>query len=180
MYGEWVRLISNLSNVALFCPFVELLYLQPNKRKSIYCVEEVGIGMFVSKKGEDLHNLLLFCNMYTMFTVYPECPPPPLANPFIVPCALFLFPLNVRTIQMQMTNIVYCAARPMPCVSSSHRILSFQFLRIMIMKTDSWIVPSILCFTLLVYLSQVWNVKARLMVRKYLFPLLICKAGTYF
>lgn len=62
------------------------------------------------KARKDLHNLLLFCNMYTMFTVYPECPPPPLANPFIVPCALFLFPLNVRTIQMQMTNIVYCAA----------------------------------------------------------------------
>lgn len=89
------------------------------------------------KARKDLHNLLLFCNMYTMFTVYPECPPPPLANPFISPCALFLFPLNVRTIQMQMTNIVYCAARPKRCVSSSHRILSFQFRRIMIIKTDS-------------------------------------------
>ncbi len=134
--------------------------------------------MCLRKARKDLHNLLLFCNMYTMFTVYPECPPPPLANPFIVPCALFLFPLNVRTIQMQMTNMVYCAARPMRRVSSSHRILSFQFRRIMIMKTDSSIVPSILCFTLLVYLSQLLNVKARLTARKYHIPLLICKAGT--
>lgn len=65
---------------------------------------------------------------------------------FIASCALFLFPLDVHTMRMQMTNILYCAARHMRRVSSAYRSLSFQFLRITITKTDSWIVPLILCF----------------------------------
>ncbi len=48
-----MRLISNLEHIALSFSFVELLYHQPNKQTSTYCVEDIRLGMFVSKKGKE-------------------------------------------------------------------------------------------------------------------------------
>ncbi len=174
-------LISNLEHIALSFSFVELLYLQPNKRTSTYCVEDIRLGCLCPKKrqGKICRNLLLSVTCTHVHSL-PRMPPSATRKSFYsTVCFIFYFLSMFVQYKCKWQNMVYCAARPCGVFPLPIEFCPFQFRRIMIMKTDSSIVSVHSLFSLCwFYLSQLLNVKARLTARKYHIPLLFCKAGT--